>query len=85
MRVERKRSMRDLTKAYCDKIIQNKLDAYKAELEAQKKEFYQEKAEKLAFVREEELACGVAPTVTEEDIMEARQMFERLRSAEIQQ
>jgi len=53
--------------------VQEKIDTYKRELKELQKNFYIEKAEKLAFIREEELACGLQPSVNEEDIACARQ------------
>ncbi|XP_076298780.1 28S ribosomal protein S15, mitochondrial [Lasioglossum baleicum] len=76
--VSRKDSIRQLTREYCDKIIKDKIDAYKAEIKAQKKIFYREKAEKLAFIRKEELECGVTPTVTEKSIKTALNKAEKL-------
>lgn len=78
-RVERKASMRSLTTKHCDKIRQKKLDAYRAELESAQKSFYQEKADKLAFIRSEEINFGLTPSVTEEEIVAARE-----RAAEFQ-
>ncbi|KAK0181249.1 hypothetical protein PV327_003548 [Microctonus hyperodae] len=72
VRIERKASMRKLTAKHCDKLKQDKLDAYKAQLESEKKSFYKEKFEQLQFIRNEEIACGVPPTVTEEEIEIAR-------------
>ncbi|XP_001603645.1 28S ribosomal protein S15, mitochondrial [Nasonia vitripennis] len=69
----RKGGTRQLLQKYCDKLIQKKLDAYRAELEAQQKDFFREKAEKLEFIRNEEIACGVAPSVSEEEIEAAKQ------------
>lgn len=62
-----------MTESHCNKIIQQKLDAYKAELKMQQKDFYVEKAEKLAFIRNEEIACNLKPTVSEEDVAYAKQ------------
>ncbi|XP_076652537.1 28S ribosomal protein S15, mitochondrial [Halictus rubicundus] len=76
--VTRKDSIRKLTQDYCDKIVQDKIDAYKAEMRVQQKIFFREKAEKLAFIRNEELECGVTPTVTEQDIEAARREAEKL-------
>ncbi|XP_057338828.1 28S ribosomal protein S15, mitochondrial [Microplitis mediator] len=72
-RVERKASMRKLTATHCDKIVQEKITNYRKELEAQQKIFFKEKAEKLAFIRSEEIACGLPPSVTEEEIAAARE------------
>ncbi|XP_033332558.2 28S ribosomal protein S15, mitochondrial [Megalopta genalis] len=76
--VAKKESIRRLTQEYCDKIIQNKIDAYKAQLREQKKNFYREKAEKLAFILKEETECGVNPSVTEEEIEAARKKADEL-------
>lgn len=71
--ITRKDSLRRLTEKHCDKLVQEKLDAYKKELKELQKDFYTEKAEKLAFIREEELACGLQSSVSEEDIACAKQ------------
>ncbi|XP_031841078.1 28S ribosomal protein S15, mitochondrial [Nomia melanderi] len=76
--VSRKDSIRLLTQEYCDKLVQDKLNAYKAELKAKQKEFYREKAEKLAFILKEERECGVEPSVTEENIQIAKRKAEEL-------
>lgn len=39
------------------------------------KDFYKEKAEKLIFIRKEELACGLQPSVSEEDIIKVKQQI----------
>ncbi|XP_078042887.1 28S ribosomal protein S15, mitochondrial [Augochlora pura] len=76
--VPRKESIRRLTQEYCDKIIKSKMDAYKADFKAQQKLFYQEKAEKLAFILKEEIENGVKPSVTEKEIEAARKKAEEL-------
>lgn len=68
----RKDSLRKLTQKHCDKIKQAKLDAYKAQLEEEQKRFFKNKIEKLIFIRKEELALGLEPTVMEDDIERAR-------------
>ncbi|XP_012269284.1 28S ribosomal protein S15, mitochondrial [Athalia rosae] len=77
--VSRKDSLRKLTANHCENIVQGKLDAYKAELQAQQKEFFKEKWQKLVFVRNEELSCGVTPSVTEEDIEQAKVKYESFK------
>lgn len=67
-RIERKASLRKLTTKHCEKLKQDKLDAYRAQLEDEKKTFFKEKLEQLQFIRNEEIACGVPPTITEEEI-----------------
>lgn len=44
------------------------MDAYKAELERQQRQFYKQKLSNFIFIRNEELELGVEPTVTEDDI-----------------
>lgn len=64
--------MRRLTRLHCQKLRREKTLAYRRELKAQQKDFFLEKAAKLEFIRNEEIACGKEPTVTENDIEEAR-------------
>lgn len=71
--ITRKESLTRLTEKYCDKLVQDKLNAYKKELKEAQVRFYIEKAEKLAFIRKEELACGLQPSVSEEDIAIAKE------------
>ena len=58
---------------YCDDLMKKKLDNYRKELESQQKDFFKDKAEKLEFIRNEEIALGVKPTVTEQMVQEAKQ------------
>lgn len=71
--ISRKDSLRRLTEKHCDKLVQEKLDTYKKELKELQKDFYIEKVKTLEFIREEELACGLQPSVSEEDIAWAKQ------------
>lgn len=71
--VTKKESLTRVTEKHCNQMVQKKLDTYKAELKAQQKNFFAEKAEKLAFIRKEEIACGLEPTVSEEDVALAKQ------------
>jgi small subunit ribosomal protein S15 len=66
-----KKSAKKLHQKRCDQIVQKKLDAYKEELKRQQKYFFKDKAAKLAFIRKEEIECGVTPTITEEEIAAA--------------
>jgi len=72
-RVDRKGSMRALTKDHCRTIKWKKLQEYRNVLKAEKKTFFIEKVSKLEFIRNEEISCGREPTVTEEEIEAARQ------------
>lgn len=76
--VSRKNALRQLTKNYCDDIIQQKLNAFKAELKEQQKTFFAQKAKNLEYILEEEKKYGLEPTVTQEQIDAARQRVEEL-------
>lgn len=72
----RKDALRKLTQKHCDKIVEEKLNAYKEELKKQQKVFYEDKLEKLIFIQKEELQLGLEPTVTEEEIEATRKKVE---------
>jgi small subunit ribosomal protein S15 len=78
--ITRKDSLRKLTDKHCADIKQQRLDAYKASLEAQQVDFLREKAQKLQWIRKEEEECGVEPTVSETDI---EQVLKQLRELEL--
>ncbi|XP_023706330.1 28S ribosomal protein S15, mitochondrial [Cryptotermes secundus] len=78
--ITRKDSLRKLTNKHCAEIKQQKLDAYKASLEAQQMDFLREKAQKLRWIRKEEEECGVEPTVSETDV---EQVLKQLRELEL--
>ncbi|KAL0118009.1 hypothetical protein PUN28_008999 [Cardiocondyla obscurior] len=73
LKINRETSLERLTEKHCNELVQEKLDAYKTELKQLQKDFYIEKMKKLMFIREEELACGLQPSVSEEDIAYAKQ------------
>ncbi|BES93211.1 28S ribosomal protein S15 [Nesidiocoris tenuis] len=83
MRVERKRSLRMLTKEYCDNIVKEKLDGLKKQFEERKESFLQDKIDKLKWIMKEEKECGVAPTVTENDIAAAEKQLEEIVAARV--
>ena len=66
--ITRKDSLRKLTDKYCEEVKQQRLDSYRASLEAQQLDFLRTKVQKLQWIRKEEEECGVKPTVTEKDI-----------------
>jgi hypothetical protein len=72
--------LRKLTDKYCEEVKQQRLDAYRASLEAQQVDFLQTKVQKLQWIRKEEEECGVKPTVTETDI---EQVLKQLKELEI--
>lgn len=70
--VTRRSGTKKLLQKWIDDRKQEKLDTYKALLESQHKDFFIDKAKKLEFVRNEQLALGVPTTVTEEEIEQAK-------------
>lgn len=71
-KVERKKSIRNLTQRYCEEFKARKLSEYKEVLESQKLDFLKDKISTLEWIRKEELECGVESTVTETDIQNAK-------------
>lgn len=78
IRVERKASLRKLTTIQCDEIRQQRLDAYRKQLESQQLDFLERKYKNLEFVRNEQIACKVKVTVSEEAVKEAKARYEEL-------
>jgi small subunit ribosomal protein S15 len=78
--ITRKDSLRKLTDKHCVDVKQQKIDAYRASLEAQQVDFLREKAQKLQWIRNEEKECGVEPTVSEADI---EQVVKQLKELEL--
>ncbi|XP_047368924.1 28S ribosomal protein S15, mitochondrial [Vespa velutina] len=78
----RKDSLRKLTQKLCDKIKQEKLDAYKAELKKQQKLFYKQKIKDFIFIKNEELELGLEPTITEDDIENIKKKFNEINNEE---
>ena len=75
--VTRKESIRKLAKIHCDNIRKEKLNAYKAELKAQQKKFFKQKVEKLTFIRNEEISCGLTPSIDIQQIESAKEFAEK--------
>lgn len=75
--VERKKSIRKLTDKYCEEHKAHKLDEYRKSLEAKRSDFLRDKVESLKWIRQEEIDCGVEPTISETDIKEAAEKLEK--------
>jgi small subunit ribosomal protein S15 len=60
--VTRKDSLRKLTQEHCDNLRTTRLEEYKKKLDKEKELFQKEKAEILAWIAEQERACGVVPS-----------------------
>jgi small subunit ribosomal protein S15 len=78
--ITRKDSLRKLTDKHCAEVKQQRLDTYRASLEAQQVDFLREKAQKLQWLRKEEEECGVKPSVSEADI---EQVLRQLKELEL--
>lgn len=78
IRVERKASLRKLTTIHCDGIRQERLDSYRKQLEAQQLDFLERKYKNLEFVRNEQIACKVKVTVSENEVKEAKARYEQM-------
>lgn len=77
-RVERKKSLRNLTAIHCNEIRQKRLDAYRKQLESQQLDFLERKYKNLKFVRNEQIACKVKVTVSENDVKEAKARYDEM-------
>lgn len=75
--VERKDSIRKLTDKYCEEYKAQKLDEYRKSLEAKRGDFLRDKVESLRWMRQEEIECGVEPTISLTDIQEAEEKLEK--------
>jgi len=77
--ITRKESLQKLTDIYCEKIKEERLEAYHKELQAQQIPYLEDAIKKMLFVRQEQIDCDVPVTVTEQQIEEARQELARLK------
>lgn len=77
--VARKEGLRRLTDAYCTDIRQQRLNEYRNELEAQQLPFLEQKLNNLIFIRNEQLDMKVNITITQEQIDETRERYEKLK------
>lgn len=76
--VTRKESLRKLTKLYCDKVKNEKLETYKKQLQEQQPAFLQEKIRTLEYIRDEQKRLNVPVTVQQEEINNAKQLLKEL-------
>lgn len=77
-RVTRKESLRKLTNKYCEELREERLAAYKAQLQAEQPAFLEEKIRNLQFIRDEEQACGAEVTITQEEIDNVKEQLQDL-------
>lgn len=77
--VTRKDSLRKLTQIYCDGIKQERLVAYKLQLESEQMAFLEEKMQALKFIRDEQMECDVKVTVTQKEIDDVEKQLEEFK------
>lgn len=75
--VQRKKSIRKLTDQYCQEFKERKLDEYRKSLFAKREEHLRDRVNSFKWIRQEEIECGVEPTISEADIKEAEEKLEK--------
>lgn len=73
--ITRKDSLRKLTDSHCDNIREERLLAYRKELEDQQIAFLERKLENLELIRREQQELKIPVTVSEEAIKAAKQQL----------
>lgn len=76
--ITRKESLKKLTDKYCDDLKNERLQAYRQELESQQETFLREKIKKLEFIRREQKDCDVPVTIEQKEIDETKRQLEEL-------
>lgn len=76
--VTRKGSLRKLTDIHCENIRQQRLKAYRDELDSKKTEFLQEKIAKLQFIQNSQKEYQLPITVTDEKINATKGLLKAL-------
>ncbi|KAJ8971068.1 hypothetical protein NQ314_000900 [Rhamnusium bicolor] len=77
--ITRRESLQKLTQKYCEDIKQERLDAYRLQLESEQPAFLEEKIRALHFIREEEKECNAEISVTEEEIEKIKKQLEEIK------
>lgn len=77
--ITRKESLQKLTDKYCEDLKNERLGAYRRELEAQQEDFLKDKIQKLQFIRKEQLDCGVHITIEQAEIDATKKQLEELQ------
>lgn len=77
--IARKEGLRRLTDAYCNDVREQRLNEYRAELEAQQLPFLEQKLKNLIFIRDEQIEMKVDVTISQEQIDETREKYEQLK------
>lgn len=77
--ITRKESLVKLTDIHCENLRQERLMAYRKQLESQQIEFLQKKLENLKFIRNEQIECRFPITVSKEAIANVEEKLSRLK------
>lgn len=77
--IARKEGLRQLTKIYCDDVKNQKLNAYREELDQQKLPFLEQKWKNLEFIRNEQISLKANVTISMDQIKEVQQQYETLK------
>ncbi|ALC41548.1 bonsai [Drosophila busckii] len=77
--ITRKESLQKLTDIYCDKLKEERLEAYHKQLQTQQIPYLEDAINKMQFVRQEQIDCDVPVTVTEQQIEEVRSELAELK------
>ncbi|CRL08535.1 CLUMA_CG021342, isoform A [Clunio marinus] len=78
--ITRKDGLRKLTKLHCENLQQEKLDAYRKELETKQLSFLEDKLKNLEFIRKEQIECRVPVSITTDEIDAVRKQYKELKS-----
>lgn len=59
---------------------EEKLVEYRKQLDNEKEQFLTHKLETMEWIKKEEIDCGVAPTITDVDVENARKQLEKWKA-----
>lgn len=76
--ITRRESLTKLTNIHCENVRNERLVAYRKQLESQQVDFLQRKLENLEFIRKEQLELALPITVKEEEIKEVTEKLKNL-------
>lgn len=83
--ITRKESLKKLCKIHCDGVRQERLDAYRKQLESKQVSFLEDKINNLEFIRNEQVECRVPVTVTVEQINVIKKQLVALKEKRIEE
>lgn len=78
--ITRKESLVKLTDIHCDNIRNERISAYRSELEAKQLQFLETKLKNMEFIRQEQIECNVPVTISADDIKTVRAKYEHIKS-----